>query len=189
MILANKEFRNVLYRIPRELLTSSRHFRRSSTALSREIAERKHKSWVVLLLSPALHGPNLWLSFKLLRVSMPHKWKREKNSYLLACNKLIPYAVEGAQDPMLWQPEAIANQFATEKGKHDGILPPMARACLFLTAHSPTPFRPGFKSVPSALASCKSEKGRTGPEFSLTFPAGSQLNNRKRIHRMGLRLS
>lgn len=58
------------------------------------------------------------------------KTHTKKKSSLLACNKLIPYAVEGAPDPMLWQPQAIANWFATEKGKHDGILPPMARACL-----------------------------------------------------------
>lgn len=26
---------------------------------------------------------------------------------LLVCNKLIPYAVDGAPDPMLWQPQPL----------------------------------------------------------------------------------
>lgn len=49
---------------------------------------------------------------------------------LLACSKFTPYAAEGAPEPVLQQPQAIANWFALEEGKHDGILPPLAKAHL-----------------------------------------------------------
>ena len=78
--------------------SSSRHFLRSSTAFSREIAEREHGSQAlkVLTLSKTLCH-NSEIGFKLSQVNMTHKQirkKKKKKPRLLMYNKLSLYAVE-----------------------------------------------------------------------------------------------
>lgn len=68
---------NIPFGILWELLTSSRHFLRSSTALSREIAEREQRPRTQGVAIKSNSLPQL-LPFKLLQVSMLHKRKWQK---------------------------------------------------------------------------------------------------------------
>jgi hypothetical protein len=105
--------------------------------------------------------------FQLPQVGGPHNWKRQNVSSLLAYDSLTPHAEEGAPDPVLPRSRAITNWFATEEGKHDGILSPgldlplkkSSSQPLFFMAHPHQSFSPGLKSIPSAFASCKSGRG------------------------------
>ena len=122
------EKQNIPFRIPWKLLTSSRHFLRSSTAFSREIAEREHGSQVLKALTLSKTLPQLWA--ELLTFSGQHDTqtdtakKKKKKSQGFWCTTNFLYMQLSVPGPALRQPQAIANWFATEKGKRDGICLP-----------------------------------------------------------------
>lgn len=68
-------------------------------------------------------------------------------------------------------PQAIANRFVTGNGKHDGILPPMARDLPLEKSSrlSPLDFITDLNQLHLPRAGCKS-RGKAGPGFWCYFP-------------------
>ena len=90
------ERQNIPFRIPWKLLTSSRHFLRSSTAFSREIAEREHGSQALKVLTLSKTLPQLWTKFQ--TFSGQHDTQtdkaKKKKPRLLMYNKLSLHAIK-----------------------------------------------------------------------------------------------
>lgn len=155
-------------------LTSSRHFFKSSTASSRVIPERENIHRLISLEAVSLHRKFL---LNLNNFSAEHP-----NLSFPAHRKYFPDVPRTPCTAALTPQQAIENRFVTGNGKHDGILPPMARAWLREAQPPPSPtVYCSSKSAPAAPAGCKSRAGG-GDGFSVMFLLGmSSIKGKARV--------
>ena len=141
------EKQNIPFRIPWKLLTSSRHFLRSSTAFSREIAEREHGSQVLKALTLSKTLPQLWA--ELLTFSGQHdtqtdtakKKKKAKASDVpqtfSICSWVSQAQRSGSHKPL--QIDLLQRRVSvTESASHGQCLPPEKSSGLPVL-YSPSP--------------------------------------------------
>lgn len=155
-------------------LTSSRHFFRSSTASSRVIPERENIHRLISLEAISLRRK---LLLNLNNFSAEHQ-----NLSFPAHRKHFPDVPRTPCTAALTPQQAIENRFVTGNGKHDGILPPMARAGSEKPSHLPSPtVYCSSKSAPAAPAGCQARAGG-GDGFSVMFLLGmSSIKGKARV--------
>lgn len=144
------ERQNIPFRIPWKLLTSSRHFLRSSTAFSREIAEREHGSQALKALTLSKTLPQLsWASNFLRSTWHTNRYGKKKKAKasdvpqtFSICSWVSQAQHSGSHKPL--QIDLLQRRVSvTESASHGQCLPPeKSRGLPVLYSPSPNSQQP-----------------------------------------------